>query len=631
VSPASIAYSDKPHHSGLASRWLHGKVGRCLLILLALWGIVTLLPDLGRIATPLASYGFSTDNDGVVSDVAAPFATDAASPAWQAGLRIGDRLDLRIMNCWEPDSRRCRDTLAVLAGLGGTSYVPQGMTTRLWVRNPAGSSREMTLVSRLPHRGLGTVIVLIADQSLAMVLILGAAYLVWHRPSRTAWGFFLFALWSQPGQVAGLLGSLMAWPPAVLITEVIFAMIQAAGVVGFVLLILCFPRDESSHRWRMMERSLPFIAIGLTVAQLVSFSNVMGLPTEWQTDALFLALLGINIAALVILVARRWEMPPAEYQRLRWVTMGCALGLPAFLFAKISQSTTLLELVWGGAQPGDQFIGLLFLFNCVLAWFVGIAIWRRRVENVWTPIRRGTTLFAVTVVVAVPIVYVHDVLSKYEHVLEIPEIVWALVAAPGILLLLHKVQEIAVNLTDRILHHAYFEAERRFRRADAELVAAAALEEVDRLVTSVPMEAFGLVSAAVFREEGAGFRRAAALGWDAASLRLLDPVADALPLQSFFKRLPLRLGRDQYAREGLPEGLEAPTLAVPIAADGHAVAVAVYGPQAAGSELNHDQRVILMRFARHAAITYQRVGIDLLRSEVAMLRAELSEMAESAG
>jgi hypothetical protein len=608
---------------GRARSWLHNNVGRMLLIVLTLWGVLTLLPDLTRLVWPLASYGFSTDNNGIVTDVMAPFAVEEHSPAWRAGLRPGDRLDLNVMNCWSPASLRCRDTLAVLAGLGGLSFVPPGMTSRLEVRDTSGASRDVTVVAADPPWGVGAMVVLAADQILALIFVLGAAFLVWRRPSRTAWGFFLFALWSQPGQAVGLLSVLLAWPLAVLVVEVIFALVQAAGVVGFVLLILCFPHDETASRWRGLERALPFIAIALALGQLVSFSNVLGLQTERLTDGLFIVLLAIDIGALGILIARRWEMPPAEYQRLRWVTAGCALGLPAFIFAKVSESTTLLTLIWGEAQPSDQVIGLLFLFNCMLAWFVGIAIWRRRVESVWTPIRRGTTLAAVTVIVAVPIVYVHDTLIRYEHVLEIPELLWAFIAAPGILLVMSKAHELIVHITDRLLHRAYFLADRRFRRANDELLAATSLEEVDRLVSEVPVEAFGLVSAAVFREAGQGFRRASSHGWSDGLLRELDPAAHSPLLDCLHAKGPLRLGRDEYTREGLPKGLAAPTLAVPLAADGHAVALALYGPQQAGNELNHDQRMILARFARHAAVTYQRVSLDLLREEVVMLRAQL--------
>jgi hypothetical protein len=187
-----------------------------------------------------------------------------------------------------------------------------------------------------------------------------------------------------------------------------------------------------------------------------------------------------------------------------------------------------------------------------------------------------------------------------------------------------KAHELIVHITDHLLHRAYFLAERRFRRANDELLAAITLEEVDRLVSEVPVEAFGLVSAAVFREAGKGFRRASSHGWSDGLLRELDPAAHSPLLDCLHAKGPLRLGRDEYTREGLPKGLAAPTLAVPLAADGHGVALALYGPQQAGNELNHDQRIILARFARHAAVTYQRVSLDLLREEVVTLRAQLA-------
>ena len=51
-------------------------------------------PDLLRVVHPLSSFGFYANNDGLIYDVTGPFADEASSPAWQAGLREGDQIDL---------------------------------------------------------------------------------------------------------------------------------------------------------------------------------------------------------------------------------------------------------------------------------------------------------------------------------------------------------------------------------------------------------------------------------------------------------------------------------------------------------------------------------------------------------
>ena len=55
---------------------------RILLIVLLAWAL----------ATPLTSFGFYADNDGLIYDVIGPFDEREQSPAWNAGIRVGDRL-----------------------------------------------------------------------------------------------------------------------------------------------------------------------------------------------------------------------------------------------------------------------------------------------------------------------------------------------------------------------------------------------------------------------------------------------------------------------------------------------------------------------------------------------------------
>src|SRR5208282_82980 len=111
---------------------------RLLLVVLATWAMVMVVPDLYRVFSSLASFGLVADNDGVIVDVVGPFATPVESPAIAAGITPGDRIDLPAMRCIPLDSSRCKSLLSVLGGLGGKQVVLPGREIELVIR-PADS------------------------------------------------------------------------------------------------------------------------------------------------------------------------------------------------------------------------------------------------------------------------------------------------------------------------------------------------------------------------------------------------------------------------------------------------------------------------------------------------------------
>jgi hypothetical protein len=101
---------------------------RILLILLTLYALAMIAPDLYRMARPLGSFGLASSNDGLIYDVQAPFIAETASPAWRAGVRPGDQLDLGRMRCIPVDTDICASLLALW---GGLNYVVPGRTAIL--------------------------------------------------------------------------------------------------------------------------------------------------------------------------------------------------------------------------------------------------------------------------------------------------------------------------------------------------------------------------------------------------------------------------------------------------------------------------------------------------------------------
>ena len=308
--------------------------GRILLVLLTIWAIVMVVPDFYRLVRPLGSFGFYANGDGLVTDVRGPFAEDAASPAWRAGLRVGDRLDLQQMRCIPVGTLRCATALAFL---GGAPLVRDRRHGELWLAAAGDApARRIELVAEAPLFSWWTAAALPLDQIAALLVILAAAWLVWTRPGGMTWGFFLYVIWFNPGQSYEYYALLQYSPVALLTQNFAGDVAQGAGFAGFLIFAMRAPRDESSPRWRAIERALPAIGGLLIVLLALSSADVFGYPAETATRAGILSGLLVAACAFAILLLRRREQSPADYQRLRWVIWGCVIGLPSLILADLA-------------------------------------------------------------------------------------------------------------------------------------------------------------------------------------------------------------------------------------------------------------------------------------------------------
>lgn len=602
--------------------------GRLLLVVLATWAMAMVVPDLYRVFDPLASFGLVADNDGLVVDVVGPFATQGKSPAVAAGIATGDRIDLRAMRCIPLDSPHCRSLIAVLGGLGGGQVVLPARVIELVIQPVAGGPSRLVRLQAAPiGQGWVESLVLLADTIVGIIVILAAFRLVWTRPERMTWGFFLYAIWFNPGQTYGYYALLQRWPLAVFAQEICEALAHGAGYAGLLIFALRFPTDARDPQWRRFEWIAPLLAALITSLLLVSFTSAFGIPTEKVTSAAFLAGYAVDAAVLLIVLRRRRTLPPQDRQRMLWVIWGCALGLPAFIFAEIAQSTSLSRHVLG-LSPSQVVIGLLYLLNGVLAYFVSVAVLRRRVINVSIPLRYGTILTALTLAVGIPIVNLHEILSHYQESLRLPEWVWLLVVAPIALVLLQRLHEIGVELVDRVLNRRFHAARRRLKDTGVAMLRAHSFAEIDRLLVDAPMEALNLSSSAVFRQQDNMFRlREHSSAWSASALRELRPERDAAVLRSIEIAVPVRLPRDGWDSPGLATELYAPCLAVPVCSDAlGSVAIALFGPHENGNDIDEDECEMLTELAARAAAGYERVAFVVLRQEVVELKDRLATL-----
>ncbi len=601
--------------------------GRILLLALTVWTLAMIVPGLHRVIDTLGSFGLSVDNDGVVTDVVAPFASATESPAAEAGLVSGDRIDLKAMRCVPLGTPRCESLVAVLGGLGGmqAALLEREITLTIQPKD-GGPAKTVTLESAAAPLTFAERVVLLADTVVGVVVIIIAFWLVWTRPGWMTWGLFLYVMWLNPGQSYTYYAVLQRWPTAVFVQELAEALASGAAYAGLMIFALRFPQDRTEPRWQSMQWVALAIGVIMAGLTLAGFANMFGYPTENITEISFAAGLVVDAAVLLILLMRRRTLPPHEEQRMRWVIWGCAIGLPTFILAELCQSSDLIRHLWG-STPSPALIGLLYLPNGVLAYLASEAVWQHRVVSVSIPLRHGTIITALSLAVGVPIIQLHEKLAQVQESFELPGWVWPLVVAPVVLLLLNRLHEITVEIVDRVFNRKFHAVQRQLEDASETIVHAKSLAEIDRMLVESAVSTLSLSSGAVFRSEGNGLRRLLdTKGWNPSLKKELRPESDAVALRSLEIGAPVRLDH-RWEADDLPSGLEAPCLSVPVRSEiPEATAVVLFGPHETGNDIDEDEREVLDRLAARAAAGYERVITTLLRQEVAELKTRLTAL-----
>ena len=596
-------------------------LGRALLVALTVWALAMIVPDFYRLYQPLGSFGFYANNDGIITDVQGPFLQRTDSPAFQAGLRAGDRLDLEQMRCTLVNTLRCASAMAALGGF--RLVTNQRRAELVMAATTDRPARVVDIIAKQrPYNGW-VLVVLLLDQLAATLVILAAAWLVWTRAGIMTWGFFLYVIWFNPGQSAQYYALLQLYSPVALITQNLMgAVAQGAGLAGFIWFALRAPTDQTTKRWRPVERSLPFVAIFLVLLLALSYANLLGFPTETVTRTGVISGLVVAVLGFVILLARQHELPPQDYQRLRWVIWGCVIGLPALVFADAGTTTTLLNFLWPNYSPPEQLWGLLYLINGVLCLLVSEAIRKPYVVKVSIPLRRVTIL---GLLLSLPILFLHQ---SIDHVREgisekvtLPAWTWVGIAAV-ILFLTSKLHDTAVHYLEWIFNRSVVRAGEHLGEA---VLKSKSYGEIEAQLVQGVHDALRLASAGIFREQDHVFQRTAAdHTWDGAT-RILDP-NDPLVKPAHGHR-PYDVDPAAATRNHLPDGLMRPILAVPVGDRLRCLGLALYGPHATGNALSHEERSMLAELADKAASAFMQINDDQLRRRIAALEIELATTA----
>jgi hypothetical protein len=594
-------------------------ITRGLVVILALWGLVVIVPDVARVFADYATLGFEADNDGVISAVDGP-------PASEAGLAQKDCIDLK--------RTALPDLLAVFGGMGGMTYVRPGLQVTLYVEpapcTPSHSgSTPQVLKARLKHTTVANRLMLGIDEVLGVFFILVGTVLVWQRPSAMTWGFFLYGLWFNPGQYFVFYAELQRYPYLLLSQEILQAAAQAVGYAGFVTFALRFPHNEVDPQWRDAERALPFLVAILFILQLASFATGLGFRTEMIGRWSYGAGYAVDIAVLFILRFRRKTQAPEDQQRTRWVHWGCRVGLIAFIFADSNMATTLWNPLWepfcGGGSTVARWVcedgGLsetvllaFFMLNATVAVAVFHAVRRHRVIDVRFALSRGTTLLLTSIIIAGALAGLGVWIEEYLHESLASKIAVYVLVVLVLKMLFEWLHERFNEACDHWLFRRLHVAEEHLHKVAGELPNVQSLDAIDFRLISETVASLDLASAAVFRREHSGtFRQHAdPIGWsdgrDAPMPFAEAPLAE-LARQRIPMRLPERLG-------GVGPKTWEPVLAMPVVAAGGLAAIALYGAHNTGDDLTGEEYALLLSLVAIAGNAYDRVETVLLRREV---------------
>lgn len=603
--------------------------GRIVAVALAFWALVVVMPDAHRLVQPMGTIGMTADNDGMI--------TVAGPPASDAGIVTGDRLALGELNCarhWN----RCRDTMAVFGGMGGTQYVlkPGISVTLPVIRHGASQPVDVRLVAGTYEMTLWDRVWLAADEAGAAIFIALAFALVWKRPGIATWGFFLYAVWFNPGQYFYFYAYLQQWPAAELAQEFAQAVAQAFGYAGFVQFALCFPNNEPGVFWRPLRAwVLPSLVAVLALLQLASFANAFGVATEKITETSYVAGMLVDAFVIVALWRRSKKQNVVDRQRTRWVTAGCMLGLTMFVFADSNVATTLWEPIWNQTYfghnvwswlwrqdggPSETVTGFFFLGNMLLVVAVFHAIRRHRVIDVSFVMSRALVLITIGLAW---VLLGASAEHAFEKRLENLPFVAVIIGLGGFTMTVDKAKELLNDLTDRFFFPRLHEAQKRFALIGDAVMQADSFESIERLFVDEPIAALDLASAAVFRYTDGVFRRTISHGWDDSSSSQLPDDCTIVPeLRAL--RGPLRTSPMSWSCVQVPQGIQLPVVAVPIGTDAKTLyAVALYGAHNTGDDLNADERKLLFEVAQKAALAYEHLRAKLLQAEVDRLKHEL--------
>ncbi len=521
---------------------------------------------------------------------------DRGSPAYRAGIRVGDRL----------------------YDEGNPETAPQ-------VRAPYSGERErltferdhvkytVTLTARSnPDFGLlrriGGVLAYIPPT----VFLVVAFLLVFLRPSIMSWSFYVFAVGYFGTSPVFMYWSHVLTPPAYLVLSFVLSTVLGPwSVLPLLPFVLRFPNGDTLGWRRPMDRFVwAFLAFTyvLGVVEWLAYST-SGLVPAWDIfPGTVVPLVGFALAGLIL--AKNFAMAtPSDQQRFAFVALGTLISFVAYAVYYV---------------PGVPFaVGQVVGFAVVLMPIcIAYAVFRLRVLDVNFVLNRALVFGALSLGV---IAFVSILDWFFSRVVAIGRLAVGaeLLATVAVGFLLDRINRIVGAFVEALFFRRRRLAERQLQRAAAALPYATDEGAIIDGLVQIPVDAIELAAAALYHrsENGARFEGVAT----ARQTTMAPPGFDANDLLVRMLLAEERIIWLDDLRSHLDsQNAAIYTLAIPVTVRHELVSFTLYGAHANGAQLDPEEVELLEELAREAARAYDHVEAERARARYSQLVARQS-------
>jgi hypothetical protein len=421
------------------------------------------------------------------------------------------------------------------------------------------------------------------------------------------WSFYLYCILRRYGDL------FFYWPGSnafFWFNALVFASLGGASCALVTMFALRFPNNKMEG-WRLpLNRIAIALAILLPAPWLYVFVRLdfLGLPSQAIVRVLVMLTSLVYVLAAAIFLATLFQSHGDERQRRQWILVFPLVLLLRVLVINIPRSVP--QWVF------DALIALAVFIPLTVAY----AVIRRRVFDVQFVISRALVYGSLTTIIAGTFLLLDWFMSRQfaqTRFTLTAEIIFALVLGSSLNMLHRNV--------DRFIDGVFFRqrhlAERRLAKAAVAITRAESFSAVDQFLVHEPVQALGLISAALFRKsEHGNFVRKLDVGWDHADVHELGP-NDPLVLHLLAEGEPVRLAEVAWSGDRMPHMANA-VLAMPLLLRDNIVTIVLYGPHRTGADIDPDEERSLAPLVDRAGAVYDHIDAQALRAKVELLTRE---------